>query len=516
MMVSGSTFLSIFVAFAAIDCFGSNHCRSPALWSVDAFITSNRMVPLNSQPAAKSMLKELYLASRKLESSDTPLDDLNIAIIGAGPSGLLLAHKVARLGAKVKIFEARSRPQPDSLEQGRAYALGVGIRGRTAIQAVDDGLWNVVEQAGFGSQRFQLHAGPLKMTLRDEQDNVQKSVLLYQTDLCRVLAEELESCYNETHVTLAYSSNVVGVDLDTKQVKIRGLDSIEKETHFDLIVGCDGVNSIVRQELVDFYPAFKSVRTALPGVFKVVQLSAMPPALDPTAVALILPKAGGVTAFVEPTINNTCCILFAGRNETDPLLISKDETELFETMQSRFPILKGANFKSVAIQMAAIEKPSQASSIVCNMYHFNGTVALLGDAAHATGGVSGQGVNSALCDSVALGESLRDNFEHWNKEQSLQNALLDYSRKQVPEGRALYDLSFGPAQQGVLQRVKLMLKNALDFLFQGRFGIGDVPLQTLLTTSTRSFADIRRDREALYSEPFPTQEKWNNKLIGKQ
>jgi kynurenine 3-monooxygenase len=115
-----------------------------------------------------------------------------------------------------------------------------------------------------------------------------------------------------------------------------------------------------------------------------------------------------------------------------------------------------------------------------------------------------------------LGESLRDNFEHWNKEQSLQNALLDYSRKQVPEGRALYDLSFGPAQQGVLQRVKLMLKNALDFLFQGRFGIGDVPLQTLLTTSTRSFADIRRDREALYSEPFPTQEKWNNKLIGKQ
>ena len=50
-------------------------------------------------------------------------------------------------------------------------------------------------------------------------------------------------------------------------------------------------------------------------------------------------------------------------------------------------------------------RASRAATIRCNAYTY-GRVALLGDAAHSTGGASGQGCNSALQDAAALADAL--------------------------------------------------------------------------------------------------------------
>ena len=113
-------------------------------------------------------------------------------------------------------------------------------------------------------------------------------------------------------------------------------------------------------------------------------------------------------------------------------------------------------------------------------------------------------MNSALVDAVVLAESLEENFDPTNRQLSLQKALLRYSQRQVPEGKALYDLSFGPKPSGV-RKVKFLFQSALDTLFQGRLGIGRPPLQTMLTTSTRPFSEVRRERDAFYDEPFLDQ-----------
>ena len=99
-----------------------------------------------------------------------------------------------------------------------------------------------------------------------------------------------------------------------------------------------------------------------------------------------------------------------------------------------------------------------------------------------------------------------------DKETCLQKALLGYSQRQVPEGYALYDLSFGPTPKGIVKKVFFALTTARDTLFRGRFGIGKPPLQTLLTTSLKSFSDIRRERAAFYDEPFPDEASFNQTL----
>jgi len=45
---------------------------------------------------------------------------------------------------------------------------------------------------------------------------------------------------------------------------------------------------------------------------------------------------------------------------------------------------------------------------------------------------------------------------------------------------------------------------ALSASLLSKLGLGEPPLQTLLTTSLKPFAAIRRERDQLYGAPFPT------------
>jgi kynurenine 3-monooxygenase len=184
---------------------------------------------------------------------------------------------------------------------------------------------------------------------------------------------------------------------------------------------------------------------------------------------------------------------------------------LKEELAKRYPKLVGADLDAAAQQL--LQTPlAQASFVTCNTYHYGGVAVLVGDAAHATGGVSGQGVNSALLDSAKLADCLEQYYDQTRKQESLEKALLEYSCSAVPEGKALYDLSFGPKSKSTWRRLKFAAKSALDVIFKGRFRIGDLPLQTKLTTSLESFSSIRRSRDAYYDEHFPDDEYWNSTL----
>jgi 2-polyprenyl-6-methoxyphenol hydroxylase-like FAD-dependent oxidoreductase len=71
----------------------------------------------------------------------------HVAIVGAGPAGLLLAisllepHFSERF--RVVVYEGRGRGDVHTPERG--WAMPLGVRGRAAIQSVDGGqLWAAV------------------------------------------------------------------------------------------------------------------------------------------------------------------------------------------------------------------------------------------------------------------------------------------------------------------------------------------------------------------------------------
>eukprot|EP00574_Skeletonema_japonicum_P000223 CAMPEP_0201740600 /NCGR_PEP_ID=MMETSP0593-20130828/46388_1 /ASSEMBLY_ACC=CAM_ASM_000672 /TAXON_ID=267983 /ORGANISM="Skeletonema japonicum, Strain CCMP2506" /LENGTH=533 /DNA_ID=CAMNT_0048234919 /DNA_START=104 /DNA_END=1702 /DNA_ORIENTATION=- len=486
--------------------------------------------------------------------------DLNVAIVGAGPSGLLLAHKLLQSNvpvANIDVFESRSDPRDLQKQQGsRAYALGLGIRGRSAIRTVDEELWAAVKKRGFECERFRLHfSQKLNVKLRDREDGVEPSVLIYQTDLCSGLLDELETrsldkpqCTVKVH----YETFIKEVDLANAIMETKE----QKKGPYDLIVGCDGANSIVRGALNKYSPpnTFQfTQRRLLPGCFKVARCEKMPPLLDQNSVALVLPesKALGVTAFVEPTVEGGCCILFAGKlndaskseeggeeqtgDDFNSLLfpdpnvndgdIRSDAALTAEMIFEQFPLLDGTPGMDDAVNQLLKQRTSVADSVKCNIYNSPSTIAptaLCGDAAHATGGVSGQGCNSALIDAAVLVDCLNENYHPLENDENnaltkkalLHQSLQSYSNKQVPEGLALYDLSFGNDGKTlpIFRNLRATFSNAIDTLFGGRLGIGKKPLRTLLASSLDSFTEIRRDRQKYFVDEFPTDEEFGNQL----
>jgi kynurenine 3-monooxygenase len=471
------------------------HCVIAAL--VVAFQSTLSFVPIISRGSMRSR--------HQLHAADP--SSLNVAVVGGGPSGLLLAHLLLLdKNTKVSLFEGREDPRVKDTEQ-RAYALGIGIRGRSSIREVDEELWQAIKRRGFESERFQLHVGGFVIPLRSEKDGgdgVEPSLLAFQSELCAGLAEELERRHiNSGRLSLEFGTKVKACDLEAMEVVIERDDSMLETKGFDLLVGCDGINSPVRSAIKKSFPAFESTKEQLPGEFKVVRLDTVPPKVDPSSVSLILPRQGSSGAFVEPT-GDGCCILFSGKGDTPILRETENITAVVEALEGAFPQWEGFH-ETIAAKIISQPTTGTASSVVCNIYNFGEKAALAGDAAHATGGVSGQGVNSALVDSVVLAKCIRENRE------DLAQGLLEYSCLQVPEGKALYDLSFGPKPKG-LKGIQWAFRNARDTLFRGRWGIGRPPLQTQLTTDLTSFSDIRRERDMYYDEPFPSDEDFRATL----
>jgi kynurenine 3-monooxygenase len=476
---------------------------------------------VGGHPARRSRTTQLFAAPSS-SSIDPPV--LNVAIVGVGPSGLLLAHlllKQQNNNIKVHLFERRSDPRKQKTDQ-RAYALGLGIRGRTAIRTVDDALWEAVKKSGFESERFQLHIGKLVIRLRSEEKansktSVEPSVLLYRTALCAALTEELERRYglSSSNLKVSFDQMIDTCDLESMNIISTsnnddgdgGGSTTTTFGPFDLIVGTDGVNSVVRKAIQSTWPAFQADLNRLPGEFKVVQLEQTPPNVDPLSVSLILPKSGSATAFVEPTgADGSCCVLFAGKADSPILTSTTNATFLKESLLSAFPQwAEGPTMDVATEQLMAQKMAGSASSVLCNTYHYSSKAVLTGDAAHATGGVSGQGVNSALIDSVVLAECIAHHRD------SLATALLEYSKRQVPEGKALFDLSFGPKPTG-FKAIQSLFITARDTLFKGRWGIGRPPLQTRLTTELTSFAELRREKQRFYPEPFPEDSQFQERL----
>ena len=105
----------------------------------------------------------------------------------------------------------------------------------------------------------------------------------------------------------------------------------------------------------------------------------------------------------------------------------------------------------------------------CNSYHA-GKAVLLGDAAHSTGGASGQGCNSALGDAAALATLLEREAEAaaGATEGAIASALRAYSSQRVPEGQALLELSIGPSKPGPLRKALGALSTAVGAVLNRR------------------------------------------------
>lgn len=162
-----------------------------------------------------------------------------VAIIGAGPSGLLLGQLLYRAGIDAIIVEQRS---PD-------YVLG-RIRAGIIEQVTQD----LLDQAGVGERMHReglVHHG-IELCFKGARHRIDltgltggKSVRVYgQTEITRDLMDARRA---EGLTTVYEAANVSLHDFDTEHPRVRyDKDGVTHEIECDFIAGCDGYHGVSR------------------------------------------------------------------------------------------------------------------------------------------------------------------------------------------------------------------------------------------------------------------------------
>ena len=305
----------------------------------------------------------------------------DVLIIGAGPTGLVLALWLTKLGVKVHIVDKTSEPGTTSRAvavQARTLELyqqldltDVLLAGGHKVPAVN--LWVKGERAarvGFGTVGSDLTPYPfLNIFPQDKHE--------------RLLIDRLE----KLGVTVARNTELTGFTDEGGRItaRLRGPDGTETTWEAAYIAGCDGARSLVRETLGTGFPG-----GTYRQVFYVADVEATGPALngelhidlDEADFLGIFPMAGEGRARLIGTV----------RDER----AEHPESLKFEDVSDRAIQHLKVNVKTVH-WFSTYRVHHRVSE------HFRtGRAFLLGDAAHIHSPAGGQGMNTGIGDAINL------------------------------------------------------------------------------------------------------------------
>lgn len=329
---------------------------------------------------------------------------MNVIVVGAGPTGLLLAGDLAEAGVPVTVVEQR----PHRISNlTRAFA----VHARTLEQLDMRGLAEEVEAAGRPIDQAGFLAS-ISVDLRDLPSRFRHVLVVAQYEVEKALERRAE----QAGVRFRYDAELTGVTQDSDGVTavVRGPDGAVESLRAAWLVGADGVRSKVREAIGMPFPG----RTVLPSVcLGDVKLAERPGAVI-TASAV-----GDLFAFLVPFQDGYYRVICWDRSRDVP---QSEPVELAELKDITRRVL-GTDYGMYDARWASRfhSDERQVPS------YRRGRVFLAGDAAHVHTPAGGQGLNTGMQDAANLSWKLAAVIQG-----HADTSLLDtYQTERHPVGR---------------------------------------------------------------------------------
>lgn len=345
----------------------------------------------------------------------------SVIIVGAGPTGLLLAGDLAAAGVTVTVVE--KRPYRIS-NLSRAFA----VHARTLEQLDARGLADEVEQHGQILRRLRLF-GRLTVdlsTLRSRFDHV---LVIPQYEVEKALLRRAE----DAGAHFSYETEVTGLIQGTDGVtlQVRTAEGRSGELSAAYAVGADGMRSAVREAVGLPFPGTSVIRSV---VLADVRLAEEPEHL------LTVNAAGDAFAFIAPFGDGYHRVIGWHRAHDVP---DSEPLHLDEIKE----ITRRALGRDYGMHDARWMSRFHSDERQAPHYRV-GRVLLAGDAAHVHTPAGGQGMNTGLQDAANLGWKLAAVVNGRASE-----ALLDtYEAERHPVGKAVLRSSGGIVRLAMAKR----------------------------------------------------------------
>ena len=313
-------------------------------------------------------------------------NDMPVAVVGAGPTGVMLAIELARRGVELRIFDRQAAPPRET------RAIGIHARTLELFQQL-----RIVEEFlthGHRVTGVEFHTGTRRPVLArfDRIDSAYPFLLTMSQEVTQAILDrrlqELGVRVERGVSVLDFNQNPDGVELRIGAAPGSG----ERTVRADWVVGCDGAHSLVRRRLGvsfdgDDYAQdwlMAEVRTESPlrhDHFHVFAHTAAPLPMFPLpedrwrVFVPQVPRPASTGERQPPTMDEIERLVAergpGGLRLTDPTLL--------------------ATFRAYRRRAAAMRQ---------------GRVFVAGDAAHIHSPAGGQGMNTGLQDAVNLGWKL--------------------------------------------------------------------------------------------------------------
>ncbi|MFE3773687.1 FAD-dependent oxidoreductase [Streptomyces sp. NPDC059122] len=415
-----------------IDSSGTAH-RPPA----GAGIDSGTGTPAQTGTATRTGVDKIDTRASENAGTTSAGHDADVIVVGAGPTGLLLAGDLAAAGLAVTLLERR-----DGTTSNLSRAMAVHARSLEQLDA--RGLADELIGSSHRLPGFQAFGGAVLPAAR-LRSRFPFVLITPQYEVERLLARRAR----RAGVTFRYGSEVLGLaqDADGVTVHFRAAEGAAEDAAAGVgslrtayVVGADGARSSIREAVGLPFPGKAVVRSVVLADVRVAQAPDSPFALRATRDAFAVIASFGDGWYRAIGWN---------RHVQVPDDTPADLDEIREVTRLAFGTDYGMHDARWISRFRSDERQAPAYRV--------GRVLLAGDAAHVHSPAGGQGMNVGLQDAANLSwklaavvrghspDSLLDSYQeerHPVGEAVLRSsgALIRLALLRSPAGRALRDL----------------------------------------------------------------------------
>ena len=433
-----------------------------------------------------------------------------VAIVGAGASGVLLAHYLLRRGDRyqVDLYDRLSDPRIMEFSNARTFPISLTERGMKALGRIA-GLETAVREIGLEMSGTIFHQQNGKTRVKSRQKPL---VTLDRTNLVITLLNELIKQYDNSRLNLHFDRACTTVDFAAKTITFQNIDptATDLTVGYDLLIGADGARSVVRSYFLNT-ELFEFEQKYVPTDYKSIILPRPDRALDFNLESGKIHSWRSddgtfVVLLHQPDGSMSGVILFPRHNQEVANLVTPEQVQQF--FRKRFPEVAQMMPTSEAEAFLA-RSPSRILTIRCNRYHHGDSVLIIGDAAHSVSPSIGQGCNAALEDVAILDELLDEYTDDWAE------AIAQFTIRRQADAHALVELgdySF-PSSSGLFLEFVLreQLAKTLHQLFPVRFSPS---LSELVFESSVPYSKILHSYQGWISKVKKRSQK--SHFMGKQ
>lgn len=435
----------------------------------------------------------------------------NIAIVGSGLVGSLLAIYLRRLGHDITVFDRR--PDIRTIQfSGRSINLAMSDRGWRALAEI--GIEEEIKKIAIPMDKRAMHVmgKPIYFQNYGKEDEAIWSISR------GVLNRKMIDLAEKSGVEFKFEEKVWDVNLPEAKLYTGETEKGEwKEYAYDLIFGCDGAFSRIRHKM-QRRSRFDYSQDFLDVGYKELTI----PANDDGSHKLdansfhIWPR-GQFMFIAMPNIDGsfTCTLFmpFEGEVSFESIKTKDDAKNFFNT---NFP---NVNHEIENLAEDFFKNPTSAMvTMKCYPWTYWDKVALVGDSAHAIVPFYGQGMNAGFEDIYVLNEIIKEYDDDW------EAIFQQYQKQRKPNADAIAELSYRNfiEMSSKTADPKFLLQKKIEKRFAEKHPDKWIPLYSRVTFSYRPYAeamaigDTQEKIMAQIMEIPNIEEKWDSEEVAQK